>query len=100
MSDEKRKSELERLVAAREAGYIEGKRRAYIDLLHLAAKGLGYEDPLAEAASLITEREEAIVILREVCEEHGDNDWSEDLHLADIIEKHLARHLVRKRGGR
>jgi predicted secreted protein len=85
---------------AREAGYVEGKRRAYIDLMHLAAKGLGYDYPLAEAASIITEREEAIAKLRDVCGEHGDNDWSEDLHLADIIEKHLARHLDRKRGGR
>jgi hypothetical protein len=24
---------------------------------------------------------------------HGDNDWPDDLHLADVIDKHLARHL-------
>lgn len=31
--------------------------------------------------------------LRSVCEDHGDNDWESDLHLADVVEKHLARHL-------
>jgi hypothetical protein len=53
---------------------------------------------------LIAERDEArqahqfvqaetVKVLRQVCEQHGDNDWPDDLHLADIIEKHLWRHL-------
>jgi hypothetical protein len=40
------------------------------------------------------ERKEAIAKLREVCEEFGDNDWEDSLHLADIIEKHLYLHLI------
>lgn len=51
----------------------------------------------SEAAERLTvlrdERDEAIRILRDVCEEFGDNDWDNDLHLADIIEKHLHRNL-------
>lgn len=39
------------------------------------------------------ERTETVHALRELCKEFGDNDWSDDLHLADVIEKHLARHL-------
>jgi len=39
------------------------------------------------------ERNDAIVMLRQVCEDWGDNDWADNLHLADIIEKHLWRHL-------
>lgn len=39
------------------------------------------------------ERDETIAMLRHVCEEHGDNDWPDNLHLADVIEKHLWRNL-------
>jgi predicted secreted protein len=48
-----------------------------------------------KVSQLIIEREEAINTLRDLCREHGDNDWSDDLHLADIIDKHLGRHLDR-----
>jgi hypothetical protein len=39
------------------------------------------------------ERSDVIKTLRSVCKSFGDNDWLDDLHLADVIEKHLARHL-------
>ena len=42
---------------------------------------------------LQSEREEAIATLRRVCDRFGDNDWDPWLPLADIIEKHLVRHL-------
>ena len=44
-------------------------------------------------ANWFLERHEVLEMLRQVCEEHGDNDWPDDLHLADVIEKHLWRHL-------
>lgn len=31
--------------------------------------------------------------LRRACEDHGDNDWSDDLDLVDVIEKHLVPYL-------
>jgi hypothetical protein len=31
--------------------------------------------------------------LRNLCRDFGDNDWDDDLHLADVVEKHLGRHL-------
>ena len=43
--------------------------------------------------TLRCERADAISALRRICERHGDNDWTDDLNLADIIEKHLGRHL-------
>lgn len=52
---------------------------------------LGYENVTEQA--WIAEREAAIAALRRLCAAHGDNDWPESLHLADIIEKHLGRHL-------
>lgn len=39
------------------------------------------------------ERTAAIAILRELCAEFGDNSWPDTLHLADVIEKHLGKHL-------
>lgn len=40
--------------------------------------------------------EDTRAMLRRVCAEFGDNDWGDELHLADVVEKHLARHLRNK----
>lgn len=40
---------------------------------------------------LWAERQAAVAMLRIECAEYDDNDWLDSLHLADIIEKHLAR---------
>jgi len=40
-----------------------------------------------------SERQEVLLKLREICGVFGDNDWSDDLHFADVLEKHLYRHL-------
>lgn len=39
------------------------------------------------------EREQTISALRNICSTYGDNDWDDDLHLADVIAKHLHRNL-------
>lgn len=39
------------------------------------------------------ERATTIAALRSLCAEFGDNDWPDDLHLADVVEKHLGKHL-------
>lgn len=46
-----------------------------------------------DLAALVLERSQAVEMLRQVCAERGDNDWPADLHLSDVIEKHLWRHL-------
>lgn len=81
-----------------ELDYMAGERRVYINLLAMAISGLRdaeHTEPL-DAAILLKERAEAVAVLRHICEEHGDNDWKDNLHLADIIEKHLGRHLTRQ----
>jgi hypothetical protein len=40
------------------------------------------------------ERDEVIVLLRVLCERWGDNDWLDDLPLAEIIAEHLEAPLV------
>lgn len=78
-----------------ERGYDQGKRAALRQVLAHVFRELGLKDADSEgrSAAWVLEREEAIARLREICAEHGDNDWDESLHLADIIEKHLGRYL-------
>ncbi len=73
--------------------YAEGSRMAWSTMLYECLSNLGYDDPKAMGASWIIEREATIAALRSACEDFGDNDWDEHLTLADVINKHLARHL-------
>lgn len=76
-----------------ESGYNSGYSAAYRAILQECARVLGYATDEGKLAALIAERESAIASLREICAAHGDNDWSDDLHLYDVLEKHLAPHL-------
>lgn len=80
-----------------EQDYESGTRAAWSAMLGECLRHLGYTGAPAEHAAWITEREEAIARLRDICSEYGDNDWDDTLHLADIIEKHLHRRLAAKR---
>jgi hypothetical protein len=84
----------DRMTEANEQAYIQGNRAAYVDMLRLCLKMLGYDDPESQRAAWILEREATIAQLRDVCAEHGDNDWPDDLNLADVVQKHLANYLV------
>lgn len=75
-----------------EPSYTEGQRAALRSMLSDILHRLGYDESL-KAAHMVSEREAAIATLRTLCREHGDNDWPDNLHLSDIIEKHLGRHL-------
>jgi len=68
-----------------------GSDAAWRHMLRLCHQHLIGDDK--RFASLILERSEAIAVLRDICDEYGDNDWDDSLHLADIIEKHLRRNL-------
>lgn len=73
--------------------YERGQRAAWQQILGECIQQLGYETLEVSAVSWIKEREATVAALRSACEAHGDNDWPDDLHLADVIEKHLCRHL-------
>lgn len=77
-------------------GYTEGCKAIYKRLLDIAIMGLGQKQ--VDAARLLSERAEAIAVLRDLCESHGDNDWPATLNLADIIDKHLGKHLYAREG--
>ncbi len=70
--------------------YIEGEANALKQIIvHCQDKlrGLGVELKTSEQFS--PERIDIIKTLRSLCEDHGDNDWAEDLHISDILDKHL-----------
>lgn len=74
-----------------EAAYTRGKRYVWQLMLQEAIMGLEMTGQTLE--SLILEREATVAALRSACEHHGDNEWASNLHLADVVEKHLVRHL-------
>lgn len=45
----------------------------------------------------LIERVAVVRVLRKVCERFGDNDWEDELHLGDVIEKHLEPYLAKRR---
>jgi hypothetical protein len=81
-----------------ESGYEAGSRATWTRLLRVALGQLGYDEPLTRQHVWVVEREDAITILREACARFGDNDWTADLALADILGKHLLNYLEEEGG--
>lgn len=75
------------MTESEEAAYLQGERAAWRSILAQAVRELGMEGRSPE--SWILEREAAIAALRDRCRDYGDNDWAENLHLADVINKHI-----------
>lgn len=80
------------MTESEETAYMQGGRTVRINLLWQLLKELG--KPEQDAHGWRIEREQAIQSLRSLCATQGDNDWPDDLSLQDIIEKHLADHLL------
>jgi hypothetical protein len=76
-----------------EHSYIEGSRRVWLMMLQQCLIHLGVDDPVTGRQRWLLERQETLAMLRQVCEQHGDQDWTDDLYIPDILEKHLWRHL-------
>lgn len=73
--------------------WVRGNRAAWTTLLSMALGQLSVDDPEAGRTRWILEREATVAALRQICEDHGDNDWPDNLYLPDVIEKHLEWHL-------
>lgn len=71
--------------------WMRGYSAAHIGIIENSLRALGYD--AMRLAGLVAERERALQVLRELCAQFGDNDWTDDLRLADIMEKHLGNHL-------
>jgi hypothetical protein len=76
-----------------EKAYLRGRKAAYREQLGAALGELQGDDGDLTRERLIAERADAIANLRRICDDHGDNDWPDNLRLSDIIDKHLARYI-------
>ncbi len=79
------------MTESEERAYEMGVSAAMRRVFQAIVKDLGPENGSAERWRL--ERGAAVATLRGLCEDFGDNDWPDDLHLSDVIEKHLGRQL-------
>jgi hypothetical protein len=88
------------ILSEREQGHLDGELQANLRLLRyalsaLTATTLKLEDTaLREVGRFVLQRQETVQKLRRVCAEFGDNDWRDDDWLADVVDKHLYRHLT------
>lgn len=80
------------MTSKEEKAYIQGSNRAWMTMLAQCMRELG-DFAEHDQARAVAMRAETIAALRSICAEFGDNDWPDNLHPADVIEKHLARHL-------
>ncbi len=85
----------DKLQELNESHYIRGQRTLLLMQLKEILTQLGYVEGDVDFSKehLIAEREETVLALRSICEENGDNDWDEDLHLADVVNNHLGKYL-------
>jgi hypothetical protein len=74
-----------------EHGWTEGYKAAARSMMQHAMTHL--DDAERTEAAWRLERADTVAVLRQICAEYGDNDWPDSLHLRDVIEKHLYRHL-------
>ncbi len=82
------------MTSDQENAYVRGTTMAWLQILQIVMHNLNRDSDEFTIARLIAEREEAVLVLRRLCDDVGDNDWPGNLHLADIIEKHLARYIT------
>ena len=66
---------------------------AWLAMLQMCLRNLGYDANDVTHKAWVAEREAAVSQLRSLCRDYGDNDWPDDLSLADVVDKHLANHL-------
>ncbi len=82
----------------KEQDWITGNRAAWREVLRMALRELRENDAPKdlelEVAKLRVQIEEIRGTLRTVCEDYGDNDWSDKLHLSDVIDKHLVDYFT------
>lgn len=74
-----------------EQAYVQGSANAWRAMLQQCIMNLGGEDRDRESWRL--ERADVVSALRNLCRDFGDNDWDDDMRLADVIERHLAKDL-------
>ena len=81
------------MTEAEEKAYIEGEKAFARRVLSLALGELREDGADRSREAMISERSTTLAMLRREIERVGGGEVSEDLHLHDVIEKHLLRPL-------
>lgn len=76
-----------------EESYMRGRKEMAMSVVRGLMPDLELDGDAATCASLSIQIVDAKSMLRNICDDHGDNDWQDDLHLVDILGKHLHDHL-------
>ena len=76
--------------------YELGRRGALLKVIQDCFNALRVDDPARGQAAWVLERQELILHLRRLCAIYGDNDWTEDDHLGDVLDRHLGYWLDHK----
>ena len=81
-----------------ESLWLQGHHAAWLQILRQALRELGFDQavlayPELKLARMAAMIEETRSYLRQVCAQHRDLDWDDNLHLRDVIEKHLVKHI-------
>lgn len=76
--------------------FSRGRAAAFREMLDTALSGIGREPTPGDRESamrrigqLESERSDVVSALRRICEKHGDNDWKDNYHLADVLRRNL-----------
>ena len=89
MSENKIELTEDQLQEVREESYQWGQKQLLIFQMREIIRQLGYPAE-STVGVFIIEREEALIALRQKCQDAGKpSNFPEDLHLADIIQKYL-----------
>ena len=80
---------LQEMQEMQEAYYELGQKQLLVSQMREIIKQLGYPAE-STVGVFIIEREEALIALRQKCQDAGKpSNFPDDLHLADIIQKYL-----------
>ena len=72
-----------------EQDYIDGRRAALSSLFHHFAREL--DGPEGDHASALAQLSATRAALRSLSRELNCNNWPDNLHLADVVEKYIGR---------
>lgn len=82
-------------IEVEDEAYTAGRKAEARHILQMLLPDIESE-AVRTALILRDERERAIVALRDLCMYVGDSDWPDELDLADIIDKHITKHVAAK----
>ena len=89
MSENKIELTEDQLQEVQEAYYELGQKQLLVSQMREIIRQLGYPAE-STVGVFIIEREEALIALRQKCQDAGKpSNFPDDLHLADIIQKYL-----------